>query len=133
MDPAHAIAERSVDAMWHGNPRAALVDATPMRSGRGHKGRAKGCRRRESRKAIDEFERRVSAVVGGLRSGSLGSEAARREIREAGLEQFVLVTETREEFAEALATFHEAGYFMWDVQESDGLLRVRFVTRQELT
>ncbi len=138
MDSAHAMAERSVGAIWREDYRCGLIDATPMRPGRGSRaGHPKG-RRREDRSGLERFEEAIRSVEGGLRSGSLSPEAARRLIHEAGLAEFIRVTETREGAVEAFAHFYGLGYYLWGVEEgSDGfgadLLRASFATRKEMT
>jgi hypothetical protein len=138
MDPARAMAEQSVGAIWSENYRYGLIDATPMRPGRGSRvGHPKG-RRRESRRSQERFGDLVRSVEVGLRSGSLSPEAARRQVHEADLGEFIRITETREGAVEALAHFYGLGYYLWEVNDDPdgsgvGLLRASFATRKELT
>jgi hypothetical protein len=75
----------------------------------------------------------VASVVGGLRTSSLSPEAARQKIREAGLESFVRVAVNREEAVEAFEDFYWGGYYLWYVDQPEGLPQVRFCLRRELT
>jgi hypothetical protein len=91
MDPARAMAERSVGALWREGHRSGLLDATPMSSGRGRRaGHPKG-RRRAVRGGRERFEEAVRSIGEGLRSGTLSPEAARRRAHEAGLGEFIRV------------------------------------------
>ena len=138
MDPARAMAERSVGAIWREGHRCGLIDATPMRPGRGRgAGHPKG-RRREGRGGRERFEEVVRSIEDGLRSGALSLGAARQRADEAGLGEFIRVAATREEAVEAFAHFYGLGYYLWDANgEPDdsgaGLLRASFATRKELT
>ena len=138
MDPARAMAEQSVGAIWHENYCCVLIDATPMRPGRGGRaGHPKG-RRREGRRGQDRFGDFVRSVEVGLRSGSLSPEAARRQVHEADLSEFIRIAETQEGAVEAFAHFHGLGYHLWEVNGDPagsgvGLLRASFATRKELT
>jgi hypothetical protein len=138
MDPAHVLAERSVEAIWRDNYRLGLIDATPKRPGRGRQaGHPKG-RRREGRSGLGRFEEAIRSIEGGLRSGQLSPGAARSRVREAGLEEFIRVTETREEAVETVAHLYGLGYYLWGVGDElggsgAGLFRASFVTRKELT
>ena len=136
MDPAHAMAMQSVEALWRGGHRCALIDATPMRPGRGRRAGPPKGRRREGPGGRERFDETIRSVEDGLRSGSLSPAAARRAIREAGLEESIRVAESPEEAVEACAAFYGSGYHLWlvgDETEGDGLLRASFATRKELT
>ncbi len=127
------MAERLAATVWRGGHRCALIDATPMRPGHGRRSNPTKGRRLESRRALHLFECHVQAIAYGLESDSLSPEAARQEIREAGLESFVRIAETREEAVEALAVFYGEGYYLADVEEAEDLLHIRFCTRKQLT
>ncbi|MCA1686126.1 MAG: hypothetical protein LC745_09105 [Planctomycetia bacterium] len=138
MDPAHALAERSVDAIWRENYRYGLIDATPMRPGRGRRASHFKGQRGEGRVGQERFRDVVRSVEAGLRSGLLSPESARRQIHEADLGGYIRITETRQEVVEAFALFYGMGYYLWGADgEPNGsgvsLLRVSFATRKELT
>jgi hypothetical protein len=68
----------------------------------------------------------------------LSLEAARRQIHEANLDEYIRITETREEAIEVIAHFYALGYYLWDAdgepdESSVGLLRASLATRKELT
>jgi hypothetical protein len=121
------------DGFWRKGCRCALVDATPMRPGRGRKSSHNQGRRIESPTALLEFEEKVAAIVGGIRSGELGPSDARQRIRETGVDEFVRIAESCGELDDAVATFNNLGYHLWDVEDLDGVLRVRFTSRKQLT
>lgn len=133
MEPSRAMAEQLVGSVWREGHRPALIDAPPMRPGRGRETSHPKGRRLDSRRAQDRSERLILSVAAGLESGSLCPEAARRAIHEAGLDSFVRVVETREEALDAFADFYGQGFHLMDVNESEGLLHVRFSTRKQLT
>ncbi len=138
MDPAQAMAEKSVGAIWRESHRYGLIDATPLRQGRGVRGDHPKGRRRESPRGRAQFEDVVRSIEVGIRSESLSLEAARRQIHEANLDESIRITETKEETIEVIAHFYALGYYLWNVDgESDkssvGLLRASFATRKELT
>ncbi len=133
MEKPKPIAEKQAEGLWREGSRCAVVEATPMRPGRGRKASHPQRRRLETRRAILEFEEKVGSVFEGLRSGTLSLEDAQQEIREAGFEPFVRIALSRDELEEGIATFHGLGYYLWDVTESDGILRIRFSTRRQLT
>jgi hypothetical protein len=82
---------------------------------------------------MERFYGLVASVVGELRTGSLSPEAARQKVREAGLESFVRVAVNREEAVEAFEDFYGEGYYLWYVDQPEGLPQVRFCLRRELT
>jgi hypothetical protein len=138
MDPARAMAEQSVGALWREGHRCGLIDATPMRPGRGRRASHPKRRRREGRGGWERFEEAVRSIEGGLRSGALSPGAARQRAHEAGLGEFIRVAESREEAVEAFAHFYGLGYYLWDAggepdDSGADLLRVSFATRKELT
>ena len=138
MDPAYARAERSVRDLWRETCRCGLIDATPMRPGRGRRSSPPKGRRREGRSGLMRYEEEVFSILAGLRTGSLCPEAARRRVREAGMEEFIRVTLTREETVSIFAYFFGLGYYLWNpVEEPDdfgaSILRASFVPRNELT
>lgn len=132
MEPSQAMAERLVGALSREDTRAALMDAPPMRPGRGRKASSPSGRRLASWRTQREVEHRILSLPDGLRSGSFSLEDARQEIREAGLEAFVRLAQTRDEAACAFADFYRQGLHFLDVSEAEGLLRVRFCTRKPL-
>jgi hypothetical protein len=138
MDSAHAISEQILGDIWQDTYRCGLTDAFPMRPGRGRKASHPKGRRREGRRGEERFEAIIHSVESGLRSGLLSSEEARRQVRDADMETFIRVTETREEVVEALAYFFSLGYHLWEIDEEPDdsradLFRARFATRQQLT
>jgi hypothetical protein len=81
---------------------------------------------------MERFSGLVASVVGGLRTGSLSPEAARQQVREAGLESFVRVAVNREEAVEVFEEFYGEGYSLWHVDQPEDLPQVRFCLRREL-
>lgn len=119
--------------VWREGYRWAIIDASPMRPGRGRRRSHSKGRRLESLRAQERFEGVVAAVVEGLRNGSISPEVARQEVRQAGFESFVRVAEKREEAVEAFADFFGEGYFLWTVDQWECVPRIRFCLRSQLT
>ena len=133
MHPSRTMAEQLADRVWREGCRCAIIDATPMRPGRGRSRSPRKGQRLESDRAMERFYGVVASVADGLRTGSRSPEAARQKVREAGLESFVRVAEKREEAVEAFEDFYGEGYCLWDVDQPEGLPQVRFCLRRETT
>ncbi len=133
MDPASAMGERLAAAVWREGLRLAIIDASPMRPGRGRRSSPARGRRPESHRGQVRFESLVAGLVERLWSGRLDPAGTRREIAEAGLGMFIRVVETREDAATVFADFFEQGYFLQGSEDRDGVLHVRFCTRNQLT
>jgi hypothetical protein len=82
---------------------------------------------------MEGYYQLVASVADGLRAGSLSPEAARQKVCEAGLESFVRVAEKREEAVEAFEDFYGQGYYLWDMDQPEGLPQVRFCLRRQMT
>lgn len=137
MDPAHAIAEQAVMDNWRDEYRLGLIDASPMRPGRGRRASHPKGRRPESRHGYERFYEMLHTIEAGLRSGTIPPETARRLIHDASLEDFIQVTETREQVVEAFARLYGWGYDLWSweetSQESEShLFRASFLTMKQL-
>jgi hypothetical protein len=133
MNPASAMGERLAGAIWREGIRLAVIDASPMRPGRGRRSSPARGRRLESPGGLMRFESLVASLVEGLRTGPLDPAPARREVAEAALESFIRVVEAREDAAAAFTDFFEQGYFLQGSEEWNGVLHVRFCTRKQLT
>lgn len=133
MDPSGTMAERLAGTVWREGLRLVVVDASPMRPGRGRRTSPPGGRRPEGRRNLQQFETLVARVVEGLRSRQVDADGARREVDEAGRGAFVRVAENREGAVLAFASFFDAGYYLEDVEERDSVARVRFSRRKQLT
>lgn len=83
-------------------------------------------------RAMQQFEGLVAKVVDGLRAGSPSPGLAGQRAREAGLESFARVAETREDAIEAFADLYRQGYYLWHVDQSESVPQIRFCLRKEL-
>src|SRR6516225_8584088 len=124
MHPSRCMAEQLADIVWREGCHCAIIEASPMRPGRGRRRSPRKGQRLESDRAMERFYGLVASVLGGLRTGSLSPEAARQKVREAGLESFVRVAVNREEAVEAFEDFYGEGYSLWHVDQPEGLPQV---------
>jgi hypothetical protein len=113
MHPSRFMAEQLADTVWCEGCRCAIIEASPMRPGRGRRRSRRKGQRLESDRTMDRYDGLVSSIVGGLRTGSLSPDAARQKVREARLESFVRVAANREEAVEAFEDFYGEGYYLW--------------------
>ena len=109
------MAEQLADIVWREGCHCAIIEASPMRPGRGRRRSPRKGQRLESDRAMERFYGLVASVEAGLRTGSLSPEAARQKVREAGLESFVRVAVNREEAVEAFEDFYGEEYYLWYV------------------
>jgi hypothetical protein len=127
------MAEQLASRVWREGCRCAIIDASPMRPGRGRKRSHDKGRRLESDRAMERYYGLVASVAEGLRTGYLSPDAARQKVRETGFESFVRVAVNREEAVEAFADFYGQGYFLWQIDQSESLPQIRFCLRKEMT
>jgi len=138
VDPSRERAERAVEAVWLQGVRFVVIDAPPTRAGRGRGASPPKGRRPASRREQGRCEDVVDRVVAGLRSGALDAEAARELVREAGLDEFVRVAESRDAVVDAFGRFYDVGLEFWsfnaDVEDpGPGVVRAMFTDRRRFT
>ena len=79
MHPSRSMAEQLADSVWREGCRCAIIDASPLRPGRGRSHSHSKGRRLESDRAMERFYGLVATLADGLRTGSLSPEVARPE------------------------------------------------------
>ena len=138
MDPLHAKSEKSVRAIWREHYRFALIDATPMRPGRGRRPVIPKAGAARAAAVRNGSTRRFVWLRADSDQGSSPQRRLARQIHESGLEEFIRIAETRAQVVDAFALLYGLGYYLWRVEEEPensgaDLLRASFATRKELT